>query len=212
MRGMRAPIDGRAAKAGDLRFFFGPKRKLAPKTMKRLLAAAGTAAALAFADAAAAQSIWNNLYIGGSAGRSEFKDACGSSGSCDDEDTALRIFGGYQFNKYFAAELGYHELGEASTSAGDNEGKAWELVAIASFPFTSSFSLYAKLGGYWGQLEGPFADEDNTDLTYGVGLRYDFTRNWGVRGEWQRYSNLGGGKLVETDVDVLSVGFIFSFR
>lgn len=34
----------------------------------------------------------------------------------------------------------------------------------------------------------------------------------GSRAEWQRYSNLGGGKLVETDVDVLSVGFFFSFR
>ncbi|HEU4352008.1 MAG TPA: porin [Burkholderiales bacterium] len=180
--------------------------------MKCLLAAAGAAAALAFAGAAAAQSVWSNLYIGASAGRSDFKDACGSFGSCDAEDTALRILAGYQFNKHFAAEFGYHELGEASTSAGDTEGKAWELVAIASFPFTSNFFLYAKLGGYFGQLEGPFADEDNTDLTYGVGLRYDFTRNWGVRGEWQRYSNLGGGKLVETDVDVLSIGFVYSFR
>ena len=180
--------------------------------MKRLLAVAGAAAVLAFAGVTSAQSIWNNVYIGGSAGRSEFKDGCASSGSCDNEDTALRIFGGYQFNRYLAAELGYHELGEVSTSAGDNEGKAWEFVAIGSFPFTSTFSVYAKLGGYWGQLEGPFDDEENTDLTYGVGLRYDFTRNWGVRGEWQRYSNLGGGRLVETDVDVLSFGFLYSFR
>jgi OmpA-OmpF porin, OOP family len=180
--------------------------------MNRLLAAAGAAAALGFTGAAAAQSIWGNVYIGGSAGRSEFKDGCASSASCDDEDTALRILAGYQLNKYLAVELGYHELGELSTSAGEQEGKAWEIVGTASWHFADRLSIYGKLGGYWGQLEGPFDDEKSTDLTYGVGLRWDFTRNWGVRGEWQRYSNLGGGQLAETDVDVLSVGFLFSFR
>jgi hypothetical protein len=33
----------------------------------------------------------------------------------------------------------------------------------------------------------------------------------GVRGEWQRYEKLGGG-LVETDIDVLSIGLIFQFQ
>jgi hypothetical protein len=33
----------------------------------------------------------------------------------------------------------------------------------------------------------------------------------GVRAEWQRYESLGGG-LVETDVDALSIGIIFSFQ
>jgi OOP family OmpA-OmpF porin len=180
--------------------------------LKALLAAAAVAAALAFASRASAQASWKNMYLGGSGGQSEFQDGCRGVGDCDDEDTAWRIFAGYQFNRYLAAELGYHELGETSTSAGKNEGKAWELVAVASFPFTDKFSVYAKLGGYWGQLEGPRDDENNTDVTYGVGLRYDFTRNWGVRGEWQRYSNIGGGNLIETDVDVLSVGFLYRFQ
>jgi OmpA-OmpF porin, OOP family len=180
--------------------------------LKTLVAATGVTAAFTFAGAAAAQTIWTNMYIGGTVGQSEFQNGCGGFGDCDDEDTALRIVAGYQFNRYLAAELGYHELGETSTSAGKNEGKAWELVAVASFPFTDKFSVYAKLGGYWGQLEGPHDDEKNTDVTYGVGLRYDFMRNWGVRGEWQRYSNIGGGSLVETDVDVLSVGFLYRFQ
>jgi hypothetical protein len=33
-----------------------------------------------------------------------------------------------------------------------------------------------------------------------------------VRGEWQRYTNLGGGNVVETDVDVLSVGILYRFQ
>jgi OOP family OmpA-OmpF porin len=182
------------------------------KGWKALLAAASVAAAFAFAGPAAAQASWSNVYIGATVGQSEFKDGCDDFGDCDDEDTAWRIFGGYQFSNYFAAELGYHELGEASTNAGDNQGTAWELVAIASFPFTDKLSVYGKLGGYWGQLKGPHDDEDNTDLTYGVGVRYDFTPSWGVRGEWQRYTNMGGGNLVETDVDVLNIGFVHRFQ
>ena len=44
-----------------------------------------------------------------------------------------------------------------------------------------------------------------------IGARWDFTKRLGVRVEWQRYESLGGG-LVETDVDALSIGIIFSFQ
>jgi hypothetical protein len=32
-----------------------------------------------------------------------------------------------------------------------------------------------------------------------------------VRAEWQRYSDVGGGDLVEADVDVMSIGVIWKF-
>ena len=37
-------------------------------------------------------------------------------------------------------------------------------------------------------------------------------KNVGLRGEWQRYNKMGGGNLVETDVDVLSIGAIYRFQ
>ena len=106
------------------------------KSIKALLAVA----ALGFAGAAAAQPSLSSAYIGGTIGQAEYKDGCAGVGGCDEKDTAWRILGGYQFNRYFAAELGYHNLGEASASAGATEGTAWELVGsrartgIASTP------------------------------------------------------------------------------
>src|SRR6267143_1528389 len=50
---------------------------------------------------------------GGTVGQAEFKDGCRGLAGCDNKDTAWRILGGYQFNRYFAAELGY-DLGEVS--------------------------------------------------------------------------------------------------
>lgn len=179
------------------------------KSVKALLAIA----ALAFAGSAAAQQpSLSSVYIGGTIGQAEYKDGCSGVAGCDEKDTAWRILGGYQFNRYFAAELGYHNLGEASAPAGAIEGTAWELVGIAAYPLANQFSVYGKLGVYRGELEGPGADETNSDLTYGVGLQYDFLKNVGVRGEWQRYSKMGGGAIVETDVDVLSIGVVYRFQ
>jgi OmpA-OmpF porin, OOP family len=170
-------------------------------------------AALAFAGSAAAQQpSLSSAYIGGSIGQSDFKDGCsGVTGDCDEKDTAWRILGGYQFNRHFAAELGYHNLGEISAEGESVEGTAWELVGIGAYPIVDKFSVYGKLGVYRGELEGAGIDESNTDLTYGAGLQYDFLKNVGVRGEWQRYSKMGGGDD-ETDVDVLSVGLVYRFQ
>ena len=84
--------------------------------------------------------------------------------------------------------------------------------AASAYPIVDKLSVYGKLGVYRGELEAPGAEETNTDVTFGVGLQYDLIKNVGVRGEWQRYSKMGGGNLVETDVDVLSVGVVYRFQ
>lgn len=162
-------------------------------------------------------------YAGGSLGQSEAKDTDCSPPltSCDDKDTAWKIFGGYQINRNFAVELGYTNLGEFSASGpGVNasiESKAWEVMGVGSFPVADRFSLYGKLGFYRAESEatsnipGVSADESNTGLAFGIGAQYDFTRSVAVRAEWQRYSDVGGGNIGETDLDVLSIGALVRF-
>ena len=181
------------------------------KSVKAVLAIAGFSAALAFAGTAAAQSE-SSFYIGGTVGQSTLKGSCLGVDGCDNTDTAWRILGGYQFNRYFAVELGYHDFGKASGSLGDTKAKAWEVVGLASYPLTNEFSIYGKLGGYNGKLEAPNGDETTNQVTYGAGARYDFTKNVGVRGEWQRYHDMGGNNVVKTDVDVVSVGVLYRFQ
>jgi len=188
---------------------------------KAAVAILGVASAMAFAAPAAAQD--QGWYAGLHLGQSNAKDACDGIGgggvSCDDEDTAWRILGGYQFNKNLAAEFGYSDLGEASASgpggSASIESTAWELVAVGSWPFTPNFSAYGKLGMYRGETDasapGVSESESNTDLTYGLGVRWDFTKNLGVRAEYQIYKDMGGGNIGESDVDVISVGVIWKF-
>jgi OmpA-OmpF porin, OOP family len=172
---------------------------------------------------AGADSGW---FVGGSFGQSKLD--CDTSGvpgaSCDDSDTAWRVFGGYQINRHFAVELGYSTLGEATASApgitATVEAKAFDLVAVGILPINQQFSVFGKLGMYQADsdlssntpLIGSASDK-NTDVTYGVGLQYDFGKNLGLRGEWQQYKKVGSDQVGgDGDVDVFSIGVLWKFR
>ena len=192
------------------------------KNRKAALAILRLAAAISFALPAAAQD--TGFYGGLSLGQSQAKDTCddvAAGVSCDDKDTAWRVLGGYQFNRHFALEVGYTDLGEVSARAGavniGVESSALELVGVASWPLAQGFSAYGKVGLYRGETDlssnvGVSANESNDDLTFGFGLRYDLNKSVGVRAEWQRYGDVGGGDIGgESDVDVISLGVIFKF-
>ena len=182
------------------------------KREKSVFAVLGFAAAMAFAIPAGAQGM-QGFYVGGSFGSATAKDACtglsGSGISCDDTDTAWRILGGYQINRNFAAELGYHNLGTAKASgfgvSVEIESKAWELVGIVAYPVVDKFSVYGKFGFYRGETKatsntGFSASDTNTDFTFGLGAQYDVTRQLGVRGEYQKYNDVGGDNVGKSDV------------
>jgi OmpA-OmpF porin, OOP family len=167
-------------------------------------------------------------YAGLNIGQSKAKDACtgvfGPGVSCDEKDTAWNVFGGYQFNANFGAELGYVDLGEAKASfAGFGnatvEAKGFEVVGVGTWPIDQQFSVYGRLGFFrWDVdlndgtgLVGS-ASESGTDLTYGFGVKYKFTRDVALRAGYQRYNDVGDANLTgQADVDVLYVGIVVKF-
>jgi len=185
------------------------------------LAVLSLASALALSAPAAAQD--TGFYAAFHLGQATLKDFCADVGgpgiSCDEKDTSWKILGGYQFNRHLAIELGYTDLGEATVAGpgigGTLEATAFEVVALGMLPLPDKFSLYGKVGIYRGDTEanglGGSASETNTDLTFGIGARFDFTRNLGVRAEWQKYQDMGGGVIGEGDVDAISVGIVWKF-
>ena len=51
-----------------------------------------------------------------------------------------------------------------------------------------------------------------TRLRYGLGMRYDFTKAFGIRAELERYSPLGASFGSESDAaDLVSVGVSWRF-
>ena len=171
--------------------------------MKSTWRAALCAAAVAFAQPAFAQYglADEGFYAGGTLGMN------------GDDEIAWRLLLGYQVNRNFALELGYHDLGKHNIAGFPLESNAVEVLAVGRLPLNEQAALYAKLGGYRGKMTGGGADETNHDLTLGVGFEYALSGNLAARAEWQRYFSLGGGAIRQTgDLDVYSVGAIYRFR
>src|SRR5262245_34656900 len=84
--------------------------------------------------------------VGGTIGQSKINVDCPAGASCDDTDTAFRIFGGYNFNRNFGVELGYADLGKVTFGAlglsGDVKATVWDLLAVGTLPLSNNFSIY----------------------------------------------------------------------
>jgi len=157
-------------------------------TKKWLVAMLGSAALTLSAGALAQQATVPGFYIGADVGQADF-------GS--EEDTAFKLIGGYQFHRNIAAEIGYGMLFDK----GGVEVTSLEAVAVGIFPVMEQLSVIGKLG--FANIDAE-PGGDSTDLTFGVGLQYDFTRNLGDRAQWQRYNS-------DAEVDLLSIGIVYRF-
>lgn len=183
--------------------------------------------AAAAAVPAAAQD--RGIYLGGSWGQAEYADTCDDLAlisGCIDNDNAFRFFAGYQFNRNFGLELGYADLGVVraeGTFLGTPtrfvaETTGFDLTGVLSFTVVDRLSLFGKLGAYRMRTEVDLNfggaesrdGETNSGLTYGLGLGYELGI-LGVRVEWQRYDNVGGGSTGEDTVDFFSIGALLRF-
>ena len=166
-------------------------------------------------------------YIGVGIGQSTVEDFCDGAPAgvgCDEKDTATRIFGGYQFNRNFALEAGYTDLGQASADfpgmgSVSLGASGFEFMALGIAPLGERWSLYGKLGLFAWDIDvsdstglvGNFS-ESGTDLTYGFGVGVDFTKRWGARFEYQVYSDIGNEDTTGTgDVSVLGASLLYRF-
>lgn len=136
----------------------------------------------------------------------------------DNTDTGWKLAVGNQFNANAALEFGYADLGEAKfTAAGVGcslEANGFHASLVGNLPMANQFSFTGRVGLFRWDADiscsaggaSASADESGTDLTFGVGVRYDMTKSVGLRGEWERFD------LDDADVDMLSLGLIFSFK
>lgn len=149
----------------------------------------------------------------------------------NDSSTGFKVFGGYQFNRYFSFEGGYFDLGKlgynattapAGTLNGEIKVKGLNLDAVLSLPLTEKFSVFGRAGVTHAQAKDSFSgtgsavvlnpnpSERATNIKYGAGLQYDFTKSFGMRVEVERYriNDAVGNK---GDIDLASIGLLYRF-
>jgi OOP family OmpA-OmpF porin len=161
----------------------------------------------------------------------------GSSCSSDDTDTGWKVFIGNQFNKNAAIEFGYIDLGKSTgsvsgtvlgipaTANADGEAKGFNLALVGSLPVSNEFSVLGRIGLFrWdvdvsasanvGGFPGSASDSaSGTDLTFGVGAQYDFSKSAGVRVEWETFQDVGDQDSTgQSDIELLSLSLVFRFQ
>jgi OOP family OmpA-OmpF porin len=163
---------------------------------------------LLFAGAACAQS--EGWYIGVGAGQSKARDAASCSDlegifqpgfSCTSNDTSTgwKLFAGYQFNQYFAAEAGYVDLGTfkisgngnfagpplppgPGTATGSDKASGFNLDAVGTLPISQEFGLLGRVGIFAWKLNAttdasqtnaiPTLSVSSSDKPSGTGLDF----------------------------------------
>ncbi|MDD5383328.1 MAG: porin family protein [Gallionella sp.] len=155
--------------------------------------------------------------------------AAGATGfsSSLSKPTVYKLQAGYQINKNFAVEGGY--LGsnnETYTATGGNLAgpvtvsasiTGWNLTAVGILPLANQFSLLGKLGvadiRVSGTVTGPGgaigASGSKTDLTYGIGAKYDFTNAVFARFDVDSYKVGSSASSSRNTVWMIDVGYKF---
>ena len=175
----------------------------------------------------------NDWYVGIGVGQSTHSnndiDSLKSVGaSIDDDDTGYKIFVGYNFNPFFAAEGFYADLGEATTSYTHGSGDYSAKTSVKTFgfgvkvkyPVYQYFEPFAKLGVHTWDAEGstthnnsnkPLGSttskiEDGTNFYYGIGFNVPVHKKVDIIFEWERYEL---GSYGETDMTTISAAYKF---
>lgn len=148
----------------------------------------------------------------------------------DEQDLGYKLFGGYQFNKNFALEGGYFNLGKFDYSLstpngtlnGDIKVMGINLDAVAILPITEDFSAFARIGANYAQAKDSFATtgtisildnspkENDLNYKFGAGLQYAVTKALALRLEAERY-RINDAVGNDGDIDFFSIGLIYKF-
>ena len=200
-----------------------------------------TLAACAAPAPAAEQSGW---YVGGNAGlakanieerriAAELLDAgLTTVDFYEDEDHfGYKLFTGYQFNRFFALEGGFFDLGNFNMTAVTLPGgtlreelkvKGLNLDLLLLLPFTEKFSAFARGGGNYAESKVSFAGsgavvvgdarskERDHNYKFGFGIQYFFTDSFAMRAEAERY-RVDDGVGNRGDIDLYSAGLLYRF-
>ena len=215
-----------------------------PTNAMQLLSLAGIGTLMTLSAAPAAAQEGGYYYGGLSLGKSQAKideeritarllaSGLTTTGmSKDERDTAFKLFGGYQFNRNFAVEAGYFNLGKfgftsTTTPAGTLNGQiklqGLNLDIVGTLPLTENLSAIGRVGAQRASARDSFsgtgavtvlnANPHKSEVNYkfGAGLQYAFSPSLLMRAEAERYrindavGNHGG-------VNLFSVSLVIPF-
>ena len=184
-----------------------------------------SAAAIAVLLFMAAPAAHAGFYVGGSMGQtsSDISNVDTSTMSVDDTDTGFKVFGGYNFMKFFSVEGGYVDVAGPSvdmqTESMTTEANGFAFEAMGVLPMGLKFQLFAEAGFFLWDAEATLssqdfsgsASDDGANPTYGVGFAWNVVPKGQIRVEAERYEIADFMDVTDIDLDMYSAGFAYRF-
>ena len=154
------------------------------------------------------------VYVGGGIGdfSVEIDDFDADDIDFDESDSAYKLFAGYRFNQFFAAQFDFLDLGGPESGTGlqhlefDTSGYALRVEGTLPIAF---FELFATAGLFFSDVEGSFGgvdfDESDDDPVYSVGAGFEIAERVVLRLEYEIID-------VETFDDAEAIWFTAAWR
>lgn len=148
----------------------------------------------------------------------------------DDKDSAYKLFGGWRFNRNFALELGYFDLGSFGLTvttvpqgafASTLSGRGANLDLVATLPLSTHWSLLGRGGIQSIRTRHTFSGSSGADAVnandsrreanakLGLGLQYAFDGGFMLRAEVERL-HVRDASGVSERVAVVSLSLLFT--
>lgn len=155
----------------------------------------------------------------------------GTSLTINKNEPAYKIFGGYQFNPYFAIEGGYFNLGKfgingqtalLETLNGQFKVDGINLDLVGSLPINDQLSFLARMGVINGRSRNIFTytvpgglGNSNPEITKrdykaGLGFAYQFSQSMTLRGEIERYK-INDAVSGKANINLATLSLVFPF-
>ena len=149
----------------------------------------------------------------------------------DEKDTAYKVFGGYQFNRYIGLEGGYFNLGRfgftsttlpAGTLNGEIKLHGLNLDLVGTLPLSERWSALGRVGVQYAQAKDQFSGTGAVSVNnpspskreangkIGAGLQYAFSPSFLLRVEAERY-RINDAVGNHGSVNVASLSLVFPF-
>lgn len=145
---------------------------------------------------------------------------------CSNSGDAGEFAGGYTINQNFGVEISYKILGtiaayDNSTSGTDGAATSYTkagalaATAIGNYEIYKNLSLIGKLGIADIMINQPSQagthTATNTNIFYGLGLQYDFTKSVAGRAVWENLGSVGNADTGESRMSMFSAGLVFKY-
>lgn len=174
--------------------------------MKKTTLMLVTAAALVSSSAFAATTSSTGIYAGSNIGYDNISAGNAASQTTSTDGFGYNFHGGYMFNQYFGAELGYTRYADVDLVRGGHYSlDAVSAAAKGVYYFQPQWSTYGELGLARLTGSGDGATDHKTGAYLGAGFGYDVVQNVTLNAGW----SYGHGGNTDSD-DVGNANFFYA--